>query len=104
MTTNRSPKTRLTLSLLTATVLSTGALGILAEPAVAQQPSSEQSTSALLSIAEIERKVSAAGLQVTDIELRERVAEVEGKDGSGRKVEWIVDRHDGRILSRDLDD
>jgi hypothetical protein len=100
MTTNR---THSKIGLLATFVLGIGAAGILAGSAQAQQ-SEAPAGNGLLSIAEIERRVSAEGLQVTDIELRDGVAEVEGRDSSGREVEWIVDRRDGRILSRDLDD
>ena len=91
-------------AVLALTTLSTGTMLMFSEQALAQQPSAESTSNALLSLAEIERRVTAEGLQITDVELGDRVAEVEGRDSSGREVEWIVDRRDGSVLSREIDD
>ena len=101
-------------------IVATGLLGIFAEPVLAQQqPAAEAaqpkesnaaSTSSapaadkFLSFGEIERRVTATGLRVTEIKVKDRVAEVEGRDASNREFELLVDRRSGEILSRKLDD
>lgn len=61
-------------------------------------------TSTLLGLGEIESRMSAQGITIEEIELRDRVAEVEGRDATGRKVELLLDRRTGEILSRKHDD
>ena len=53
----------------------------------------------LLSLGEIESRLTAQGITIREIELRDRVAEVEGRDTQGRKVELLIDRRTGEILS-----
>jgi hypothetical protein len=57
----------------------------------------------VLSLADLESRMVAQGISIREIELRDLVAEVEGRDASGRKVELLVDRRSGEILSRKLD-
>jgi hypothetical protein len=57
----------------------------------------------VLSIADIESRMVAQGITIEEIELRDMVAEVDGRDASGREVELLVDRRSGEILSRKLD-
>jgi uncharacterized membrane protein YkoI len=57
----------------------------------------------VLSIADIESRMVAQGISIKEIELRDLVVEVEGRDANGRKVELLVDRRNGEILSRKLD-
>ena len=98
-------------------ILAAGLFGIFAEPVLAQQqpaaeaqqprePSATSSTPSpdkFLSLGEIERRVTATGLRITEIEVKDRVVEVEGRDASNREVELLVDRRSGEILSRKLE-
>jgi hypothetical protein len=60
-------------------------------------------TTALMSLGDLESRMTAQGITIHEIELRERVAEIEGRDAQGRKVELLVDRRSGEILSQKLD-
>jgi len=57
----------------------------------------------VLSIADIESRMVAQGISIKEIELRDLVVEIEGRDANGKKVELLVDRRNGEILSRKLD-
>ncbi|HEY6642056.1 PepSY domain-containing protein [Povalibacter sp.] len=57
----------------------------------------------VLSIADIESRLVAQGIRIEEIELRDLVVEVEGRDANGREVELLVDRRTGEILSREMD-
>ena len=48
--------------------------------------------------------MNAQGIRVTELEVRDRLVEVEGRDASNREVELVVDRRTGEILSRRFDD
>ena len=76
-----------------------GVLALMSLSAVAQQAS----TPALLSLGDIESRLTAQGIKIREIELRDSVVEVEGRDAQGRKVELLVDRRNGEILSQKLD-
>lgn len=87
------------------------ALVIFAEPVCAQQPPAANAATAaapaagqVLSLAEIEQRVAAQGIRVTEIEIHDRVVEVEGVDGSNREIDLVVDRRTGEILSRAIDE
>jgi len=69
----------------------------------AQQASTPAATSPVLSLGDIESRLTAQGITIREIELRDSVVEVEGRDAQGRKVELLVDRRNGEILSRKLD-
>ena len=98
-------------------IVAAGLFGIFAEPVLAQQPpaeapqqqdppaaSSSPAADKFLSLTEIERRVTATGIRVTEIEVKDRIVEVEGRDSSNREVDLVVDRRSGEILSRKLDD
>lgn len=70
--------------------------------ACAQSPSAARSasTAGLLSAGEIEKRAVAEGLDVSEIELEGRLAEVEGFDAQSRRVELVIDRRSGEILTR----
>ena len=59
--------------------------------------------SAFSSLGDIESRLTAQGIKIREIELRDLVVEVEGRDAQGRKVELLVDRRNGEILSQKLD-
>jgi hypothetical protein len=56
-----------------------------------------------LSVGEIESRLSAQGIKVKEIEVRDLIAEVEGYDAQGREVELIIDRRSGETLSHKFD-
>ena len=57
----------------------------------------------VLSLGEIETRLTAQGITIREIELRDRVVEVEGRNAQGRKVELLIDRRSGEILSNKPD-
>jgi hypothetical protein len=101
-----------------ATCLAAVMAGIFAGPALAQQPATAgapppqtpppaanaPAADKYLGLSEIERRVSATGVRVTEIEVKDRIVEVEGRDASNREVELVVDRRSGEILSRKVED
>jgi hypothetical protein len=99
-------------SLVATGLLAAGLTGIFTEPALAQQQApaeapqraSTPASDKYLSLGEIERKATATGIRVTEIEVKDRIAEVEGRDSKNRKVELEVDRRNGEILSRKVKD
>ena len=57
----------------------------------------------LLSLGDIETRLTAQGIKIREIELKDLVVEVEGRDANGRKVELLIDRRTGETLSQKLD-
>jgi len=96
------------MSSLVKVLLSSAAVCLLsvAGIAAAQTPSqtSTPAANSVLGLGEIEARMSAQGITIKEIELRDLVAEVEGHDAAGRKIELLVDRRTGEILSRKHDD
>ena len=70
-------------------------------PAAVTPPSSGK---AMLGLSEIEALLQSQGIRVHELEVRDSVVEAEGRDSADRKVEVIVDRRSGEILSRRFDD
>ena len=62
-----------------------------------------QTTPALLGLGDIESRLTAQGIKIKEIEIRDLLLEVEGRDASGRKVELVIDRRTGETLSQKLD-
>lgn len=56
-----------------------------------------------LSVADIESRLTAQGIKVKEIEIRDLIAEVEGYDAQGREVELIIDRRSGETLAHKFD-
>jgi|SRR5687768_3301944 hypothetical protein len=79
-----------------------------AAPAVEAQATPATSTpvdtSQFLSLSEIESRLTAQGIRVEEMEVKDKVIEVEGRSTQDGKVELIVDRRSGEILSRKKDD
>lgn len=73
-------------------------------PAAATADASATKARAMLSLTDIEKLVNAQGVRVSEIEVKDNVVEVEGRDTSNREVKLLVDRRSGEILSRKLDD
>jgi hypothetical protein len=80
-----------------------GILAVISLSAGAQQAAAPAAASPVLSLGDIESRLTAQGITIHEIELRDSVLEVEGRDAQGRKVELLVDRRNGEILSRKLD-
>ncbi|SRR5690554_2317071 len=69
-------------------------------PATASPAAQEK----LLSLGEIESRLDQQGVKMKEIEIRDKVLEIEGYDEQGREIELVVDRRTGEILSRRFDD
>jgi uncharacterized membrane protein YkoI len=80
-----------------------GVLALMSLSAVAQQAATPAANNPVLSLGEIESRLTAEGIKIDEIDLRDSVVEVEGRDAEGREVELLVDRRTGEILSRKLD-
>jgi hypothetical protein len=63
-----------------------------------------ETSAPVLSVGDIENRLSARGFKVKEIEIRDLIAEVEGYDPQGREVELVVDRRNGETLARKCDD
>ncbi len=57
----------------------------------------------VLSVGEIESRLTAQGIKVKEIEVRDLLAEVEGYDAQGREIELVIDRRSGEMLSHKYD-
>jgi hypothetical protein len=102
-------------AVMAAAVVGTGAIAFSQEPAAVETPNSPPvqapaspavppAGKALLGLGEIESLLQKQGIRVYELEVRDRVVEAEGRDTSNRKVEVLVDRRTGEILSRRFDD
>lgn len=95
----------------TAAVIAVGAaLGVAADGRGAtaassstQTPAAAPSTS-MLSLAELAQRASNEGIRVEEVEIHGRRLEVEGYDADNREVELVLDRRNGKVLSRRFDD
>lgn len=67
-------------------------------------PRTAASSENLLGLGEIESRLSAQGITIKEIELRNKLAEIEGYDANGRKIELVLDRRNGETLSQKFDD
>jgi hypothetical protein len=84
----------------TALVLAAATVGLASVPGQAIAQAARVSAAGLLNMAEIERRAISEGIVVTEIELENRLAEVEGRDAQQRKVELVIDRKTGEVLQR----
>ena len=84
----------------TALVLATATAGLVCVPGQASAQTARASSAGFLNIAEIERRATSEGIAVTEIELENRLAEVEGRDAQQRKVKLVIDRRTGEVLQR----
>ncbi|WP_129775336.1 PepSY domain-containing protein [Peristeroidobacter soli] len=57
-----------------------------------------------LSIGDIESRLSAQGIKVKEIKVRDLIAKVEGYDAQGREIEIVIDRRNGETLSHKYED
>lgn len=57
----------------------------------------------VLSVGEVESRLTAQGIKVKEIEVHDLLAEVEGYDAQGREIEVVIDRRSGEMLSHEYD-
>ena len=106
MMNNTTSKISVSRAALLAAVLATaGGLGLVHAQSQAQTPpASATAPGQLLSLGEIETRLSSQGIKIKEIEVRDKVLEIEGYDSQGREIELIVDRRTAEILSQRFDD
>ena len=86
----------------TTAIIAVAALG--AGASLAQTPAAPATPPAnQLSLAEIETRLASEGLTVKEIEVRDRLVEVEAYDANGREIDLVIDRRTGETLSRKVD-
>jgi hypothetical protein len=94
-------------ALLLATTITLAGLGGAASAQTAPEKSASPEVvnvpANVLGVGEIESRLSAQGIKVKEIEIRDLLAEVEGYDAQGREIEVMVDRRSGEILSHKFD-
>jgi hypothetical protein len=73
-------------------------------PAEPTPPAANATGVPMMGLTDIEQLLKSKGIRFTEMELRDRVVEVEGLDSKNREVDLIVDRRSGEILSQKLDD
>lgn len=69
---------------------------------LAQPIPSGISTTGVLGLDELERRVTADGISIREIEVRDLLLKVEGFDSQNRKVKLVLDRRSGEVLSREI--
>jgi hypothetical protein len=92
-------------TIFTATWIAASACA-LALPAIevqAQTPPPPAAGAKMIGLCEIESRLTAQGITIRELELRDAAVEVEGRDAQGRKVELLLDRRSGEILSQKPD-
>lgn len=57
-----------------------------------------------MTFAALERRATALGIRPTELKIKDRLAEIEGWDRDGRKVEVKIDTQSGEVLHREFDD
>ncbi|MBX5461069.1 MAG: PepSY domain-containing protein [Steroidobacteraceae bacterium] len=92
-------------SLVIAGVLGIGAGAIAQQPPAAEQatPTASAAPANLISLDEVESRLRNDGIRVEELKLRGHLVEAEGRDGSNREVEVIVDRRNGEVVSKRFD-
>lgn len=80
--------------------------GLFIHIAIAQTPAprhyneTARPTAAVLSFEQLERIAAREMAQVTELEVRDLLLKAKGYDAQGMKVELLLDRRDGYVLSR----
>jgi multidrug efflux pump subunit AcrA (membrane-fusion protein) len=91
-------------ALVMATVVTlTGVAGATAWSQTAPEKSPVTVPANALSVGEIESRLTAQGIKVKEIEVRDLIAEVEGYDAQGREIELVIDRRSGETLAHKFD-
>ncbi len=79
------------------------AAGTFVQAATAQAPQARAAhapSAAVLPFEQLERLAAREMAQVTELEVRDLVLKAKGYDARGMKVELLMDRRDGQVLSR----
>lgn len=58
---------------------------------------------ATMTFAALEQRAIAMGIRPTELKIKYRTAEIEGRDANGRKVEIKLDPGTGAVLEREFD-
>ena len=56
-----------------------------------------------MDIPALQARSIALGIRPTELEVKGTIAEIEGLDAKGRKVELTIDRRTGKVLHREFD-
>lgn len=74
--------------------------------ALAQTPPANRAAAPanVLGLGEIESRLSAEGIKIKELKVRDTVLEIDGYDAQGREIDLVVDRSTGKIVSRKFDD
>ncbi|MGD9597374.1 MAG: PepSY domain-containing protein [Steroidobacteraceae bacterium] len=83
-----------------AGLMALGGTAIVSAQTAPASPSAAPVPATTLSLGDIESRMNAQGITIKEIELEGLLAEVEGHDAQGRKVELTLDRRSGEVLSR----
>lgn len=90
---------------LVAAMLVVSGLSVAVAQSVAPaQPVQADANANLLSLADIETRMTAQGIKIKEIEIQDLLVEVEGFDAQGRKIELKLDRRTGDVLSQRVKD
>jgi len=92
-------------SLAIAGILGMGTGALAQQPPATDTTASPASTASgnLISLDEVESRLRNEGIRVEELKLRGHLVEAEGRDGSNREVELIVDRRNGEVVSKRFD-
>lgn len=102
--TNLKGSTGMRGAVLAAVVAVAGVGGAAAWAQTAGQERVVQVPANALSAGEIESRLTAQGIKVKEIKIRDLLAKVEGFDAQGREIEVVIDRRNGEMLSHEFDD
>jgi hypothetical protein len=91
-------------TLLATLVAVTGGAGAvaLAQTAAVENPGVTVPAN-VLSVGDIEARLTSQGIKVKEIEVRDLLAEVDAFDAQGREIELVIDRRNGETLSHEFD-
>lgn len=92
------------ITVLSAMLAMTAGFGLAQAQSQPAPAASAAASGKLLGLGEIEARLATQGIKIKEIEVRDKVLEVEGYDAQGRKIELIVDRRTAEILSHRFDD
>jgi multidrug efflux pump subunit AcrA (membrane-fusion protein) len=90
-------------ALLIAAITTAGGFGLASAQTEAPAKSAVTVPATALSLGEIENRLTAQGVTISEIEIHDLLAEVEGRDASGKKVKLVIDRRTGETLSHKID-
>lgn len=95
--------TKRALGLLAAVLVVAGSGAAVWAQTAVEEPAKVNVPANVLTVGEIEGRLSAQGIKVKEVEIRDLIAEVEGYDAQGREVELVIDRRTGETLAHKYD-